>query len=185
MEYTCAFTGHRPSHLRFGYDETDIDCLRLKITLRREILRMIDFGVTQFLSGMAIGMDTWAAEIILTFREQGYNVRLVCVLPCETQADSWNEEQRERYFHILELADEVIYVNTRYTSICMYERNKYLIDHSDNLIAVFDGNPQSGTAQTVNFAKKLNRNIVIIDPNTLKVTRGAFPTIYSLFLLPY
>jgi DNA primase catalytic subunit len=54
-ELTCAFSGHRPSHFRFGYDETDLDCMRLKITLRREILRMIDFGTTQFFSGMALG----------------------------------------------------------------------------------------------------------------------------------
>jgi uncharacterized phage-like protein YoqJ len=168
-ELTCAFTGHRPSHFQFGYDETDNDCLRLKITLRSEILRMIDFGVTQFLSGMALGVDMWAAEIVLALRKIGHPVKLTCVLPCETQADKWREEYRERYFHILENADEVLYTNIKYTSICMYERNKYLVEHTDYLLAVYDGISKGGTAQTVRFAQKKGIPITIIHPNTLLV----------------
>ena len=167
---TCAFSGHRPNRISIDYDEKNQDCIKLKQILKEEILRLIDIGVTRFLSGMSLGVDMWAAEIVIALKRQGYNIKLLCALPCETQADRWDDDDRERYFNILETADEVTYVNIRWTSICMYERNKYLIDHAGYLIAVYDDEPHGGTAQTVNFAKKLNRSIILINPNTFEVT---------------
>lgn len=62
----CAFTGHRPQSLPFGFNETDERCIALKQTLRAEIIKLIeDEGVTHFISGMAIGVDMYAAEIVL------------------------------------------------------------------------------------------------------------------------
>ncbi len=50
---TCAFTGHRPGKLPWGYDETAEGCVRLRETLAAQISLLIDSGVTDFLSGMA------------------------------------------------------------------------------------------------------------------------------------
>ena len=61
---TCAFTGHRPKGL--GYPELDERCAALKEKLRALIIRMIEEeGVTHFISGMAQGVDMYAAEIVL------------------------------------------------------------------------------------------------------------------------
>ena len=54
---TCAFTGHRPGRFPWGYNEDDKDCIALKEILTSEIIRLTDMGVTQFLSGMAEGVD--------------------------------------------------------------------------------------------------------------------------------
>ena len=67
---TCAFTGHRPSRFPWGYNEADKDCIVLKEILTSEIIRLTDIGVTQFLSGMAEGVDRWAATIVLALREK-------------------------------------------------------------------------------------------------------------------
>lgn len=62
----CAFTGHRPQSLPFGFNESDERCIALKQTLRAEIIRLIEQeGVTHFISGMALGVDIYAAEIVL------------------------------------------------------------------------------------------------------------------------
>lgn len=62
----CAFTGHRPQSLPFGFNESDERCIALKQTLRAEIIRLIEQeGVTHFISGMALGVDMYAAEIVL------------------------------------------------------------------------------------------------------------------------
>ena len=133
-------------------------------------MKMIDLGVTQFLSGMALGVDMWAAQMVVALRKRGHKVRLICVLPCETQADKWAEEYRECYFQLLENADEVLYTNTRYSSTCMYERNKYLALHTDYLLAVYDGVSKGGTAKTVRFAENRGIPVTVIHPNTLLVT---------------
>ena len=41
---TCAFTGHRPSSYRFGYDEEHPDCAKLKILMTTQIAALIDNG---------------------------------------------------------------------------------------------------------------------------------------------
>ena len=65
---TCAFTGHRPKKLPWGYNETDVRCVALKVALERQIRSLVQEGVTDFLSGMAEGIDLLAAEIVLNLR---------------------------------------------------------------------------------------------------------------------
>lgn len=65
---TCAFTGHRPQRLSFGFNEADRRCGQLKAALWTEIAALLKNGVSRFLSGMAQGVDTYAAEIILDLK---------------------------------------------------------------------------------------------------------------------
>ena len=39
---TCAFTGHRPQNLPFGFNEEDDRCIDLKKTLREQIINLIE-----------------------------------------------------------------------------------------------------------------------------------------------
>ena len=102
----CAFTGHRPQNLPFRFDETDERCLRLKAELRNLIVQMIEQkNVTHFISGMALGIDTYAAEMVLDLKTDFPFITLECALPCETQAAKWSERYRNRYFKIVEQCD--------------------------------------------------------------------------------
>ena len=61
----CAFTGHRPQSLPFGLNEADERCIALKQKLRNEIINQIENnGVTHFITGMAIGVDMYAARLV-------------------------------------------------------------------------------------------------------------------------
>ena len=54
-EKTCAFTGHRPQKLPFGFNEADERCTALKKLLRTKIIEYIETEhVTHFISGMAL-----------------------------------------------------------------------------------------------------------------------------------
>ena len=75
-----------------------------------------------------------------------------------------NTLRRERYFSILEQADEVVHVNREYSKNCMLERNRYLVDHTACLLAVYNGEWRGGTAMTVRYAKKLRREVIILKP---------------------
>ena len=165
----CAFTGHRPGRFSFGYDEEDEKCIRLKLMLAAQISHLIESGVSIFYTGMALGTDQWCAGIVLDMKRQYPHVRLIAVLPCETQASKWSPEQRERYFNTLAACDDVITLNTRYTPQCMLERNRYMVDHAGFLLAVYDGGVKGGTAYTVRYAKEKKREIIVIRPDTLEV----------------
>ena len=70
---TVCFTGHRPQHFSFGFDESHPDCISLKKQLKEEIFRQIQNGADTFFCGMAQGVDTWAAEAVLLAKDGIYD----------------------------------------------------------------------------------------------------------------
>lgn len=165
IEKCCAFTGHRPRKFPWGYDETDTRCIALKKSLTKQIVKLVEDGYTDFFSGMAEGVDTWAALAVLALKKGNPALKLHCVLPCEGQADRWSASARERYFSVLEQADEVVYVSREYSTDCMLERNRYLVDHAASLLAVYNGERRGGTAMTVRYARRLGREVIILVPS--------------------
>ncbi len=167
---SCAVTGHRPQKFPWGNNEKDSRCVELKIALTSQIEELVRNGVTDFLSGMAEGADTWTALTVLILREQHPDLKLHCILPCKTQAEKWDIPVQERYHSILEQADSIIYVRREESKGCMLERNRFLVAHADLLLAVGGSTGRSGTAATVRYAQKLGRRIITIDPITLQIT---------------
>ena len=168
---TCAFTGHRPQNLPFGFNEEDERCIDLKKTLREQIINLIENeGVTHFISGMAIGVDMYAAEIVLGLKASYPGITLESAIPCESQAAKWSEALRDRYFDIASKCDKETLIQTHYSPDCMDKRNRYMVDHADVLIAVWDGSP-SGTGKTVNYALRQGKPVVVINPRALSIER--------------
>ena len=165
----CVFTGHRPMRFSFGYDEEDDRCIYLKLIMAQEIVKLIESGVSLFYTGMAQGVDQWGAEIILSMKKQYPHIQLIAVLPCETQANRWSPAQRERYFNMLAVCDDVITLRAHYMPQCILERNRYMVDRADYLLAVYDGSGKGGTAYTVRYVREKKREIIVIHPDTLEV----------------
>ena len=163
-ETTCAFTDHRPKSFPWKYNEAAPDCVLLKEGLVAQIKALADRGVTDFLSGMAQGADLWCANIVLGLRKKNPTLKLHCVLPCKGQKIKWTASAQERYHAILAQADEIVYVGQEYSRDCMMERNRYLVDHSAILLAVYNGTWRSGTGATVRYARQLGRSIYILNP---------------------
>lgn len=148
---TCAFTGHRPQRLPWGFREEDPRCEALKIQLRAAVKRAADLGCGTFLCGMAMGCDTYFAEAVLERRREDPSVRLVAMIPCPGQADRWPEKERRRHAALCAQCDEVRVLEPSYSEGCMLRRNYAMVDQAQVLISVFDGNP-GGTARTVRRA---------------------------------
>lgn len=165
----CAFTGHRPRSLPWKYDETSLDCVQLKRVLEYQILLLIERGVMEFYTGLAQGVDTWAAQIVLLLRERNPGLRLHCVLPCRDQAENWEAVAKELHQNIQYQADTVVTLSEKYYDDCMLVRNRYLVDHTSVLLAVYNGSWRSGTGMTVRYAQKLGREIIKIAPKTGKI----------------
>ncbi len=49
----------------------------------------------------------------------------------------------------------------------MLKRNRYLVDHAACLLAVYNGEQRGGTAMTVRYAKKLGREIIVVNPRVI------------------
>ncbi len=169
---TCAFTGHRPDKFPWKYNEVDPRCMALRVALSKQIKKLVERGATDFLCGMAQGADLWCAAIVLGLRRDHQALKLHCILPYKGQADAWPESYYKHYYHILEQADSIFYVNREYREGCMLERNRCMVENASILLAVYNGVRRSGTAATINYARKLGREIIVIDPISLAVTQS-------------
>ena len=145
MHRAC-FTGHRPEKL--WQAESDI-CRGLE----REIQRAINRGIYVFITGMARGVDIWAAEIVLRLRENSSNIKLICASRYEGFERSWSAEWQRKYHAVLQRADLVRYICPGYSRACFQIRNEWMVDHSALVIAVFNGQP-SGTKNTIDYANQ-------------------------------
>ena len=151
---TCFFTGHRI------IAKSNLDSV--KSFLNEELLNAVNRGFTHFITGGAVGFDTFAAEKVILMREDYDMIRLILYLPCTDQSIGWNEGDRERFNHILTMADEVYYVSREpYKKGCMKKRNLAMVKASDLCIAYLK-NMKTGTAQTVKMAEKKGMEIVNI-----------------------
>lgn len=169
-----AFTGHRPESLPFGDDEQNETFLRIKQMLLEEIKYWAAQGYGTFYEGVARGMDIVFGEQVLLAKEQGYpDIKLVGVIPFEEQAAHWNDAWRDRYFTLMANSDDEVLISAHYTKECFHQRNRYMVDRSDVLIAVYDGLGSGGTAYTVQYAMDKGITLIVFDPN--KLTRFVIP----------
>ena len=166
---SCAFTGHRPHKLPWKYDETDSRCIMLKKILDHQIEILVNEGVTSFFSGMAEGVDQWAASSVLAQRVKNPTLSLHCILPWKGQEEKWSQAARKHYQEILRQADTVTYMAQEFQKDCLLNRNHCLVDLTAILLAVYKGECRVGTEATIRYAKSVGREIIIIDPLTLDV----------------
>ena len=150
----ACFSGHR---------KLPENCSKLRANLEKAIIELIERGVVFFGNGGAVGFDALAATTVLKLKKEYPHIRLVMVLPCppEEQSMKWNEEQKKRYYDLLDQADKVRILSPRYTSGCMLNRNRHLVDNSGYLICYLR-EQHGGTFYTVNYAEQQRLKILRI-----------------------
>ena len=113
-----------------------------------------------FGNGGALGFDQMAAETVIRLKNDYPQIKLIMVLPCPPKQQSlkWSSEQKKHFYELLGQADKVRILSPCYTSSCMYERNRHLIDNSAHLIC-FLQKQYGGTFYTVNYAEKKGLSI--------------------------
>ena len=173
LGHSCAFTGHRPYKLPWKDNESDPRCIMLMRRLYDQIAALAGRGVTDYYSGMAEGTDLWAALAVLKLKKENPTVRLHCIIPYHGQPDKWGIKTQTREFKILQKADETKELSYSYYDGCLLDRNRYMVDRTGTLLAVYNGEYRGGTAATIRYARKLDREIIIIDPATGKISQDA------------
>lgn len=163
MKKNCCCTGHRPKGFPFKYGIDRQKHTAYLQTMEQKIeLAITEYGIINFISGMAIGADLDFAETVLKLREK-YPITLECAIPCPNQTLKWNDKDKLRYDNILKRADKINLISERYSPECMLKRNRYMVDKSEFIIAVFNGIEKGGTWYTINYANKENKHIEIIE----------------------
>jgi len=145
-EQTCCVTGHR------DIPANKADFIRSQLT--SAVQTAIACGYTHFISGFAAGVDLMFAEIIADLKSS-HAITLEAAIPYPGRMKT-----PDMTFQRLIRACDIINVHSAgYSKKCYMVRNRYMVDHSSLVIAVYDGRKTGGTAATVRYAAKLGRLI--------------------------
>lgn len=154
--HRCCFSGHRPEKL-------DVDPEEVKQWLSGQIDAAIAAGYRTFISGCGMGVDIWAAQIVLQKKKQNPELRLIAATPWPGFSNRWNTEWQQQYSSLLRDADLVVPVSGHYEKDVFQKRNEWLVDHSSRLIAYFNGAP-GGTWETIAYARRQGIEVITNNP---------------------
>ncbi|MBQ4312941.1 MAG: DUF1273 family protein [Clostridia bacterium] len=150
----ACFTGHRPEKLK-------TDTAKIIEELAKEIDIAISEGITEFISGMARGVDLWAASLVLERKKDNPSIKLVCAIPYEGFSKSWSDKWQSMYNEACEQADLVKVFYRYFTYASFQERNRWMVDNSARIIAVYNGE-KGGTENTLEYARKCGTRVCVI-----------------------
>lgn len=154
--HRCCFTGHRPEKLQ---TEERI----IKAELEHEIDAALSEGFRTFISGMARGVDLWAAEIVLEKRRESSAIKLIAASPYCGFEERRSGDWRQMYRNVLNKADLVRYICDGYSRTCFHTRNEWMVNHCARVIAVYNGEA-GGTRNTIEYANRMKVPVVTIRP---------------------
>ena len=150
IEKTCCVTGHReiPTN-RLAYVELE---------LRKAIMAAVDDGYTRFINGGAAGVDLLFAAIVAELKEQSHRLYLEAALP---YADR-KKNKDQSFQSMLATCDSVKVITECYNRGCYFVRNRYMVDESSRIIAVYDGRESGGTIYTMQYACDSGKPVQVI-----------------------
>ena len=151
-QHRCCFSGHRQEKLSKSPEE-------VQEWLSEQIAIAISDGYSTFITGMAMGVDIWAGEIVIRMRETNPDLHLIAIVPWPGFSARWNPEWRSRYETLLKSADLVRYTSQNYSPDIFEKRNKWMVDHSTRLIAFYNGE-DGGTKDMISYAEDCGVDVV-------------------------
>lgn len=168
------FTGPRPQNL-FGFDMSQPDNKKVYLWLTKKIIAYCNkYPDAHFIVGGALGVDTWAAEIVIDLKKQYPDITLEVAIPHKGHGNKWRPEARKHYEWIKSKADILTMVSDQpFTMRCMQARNEYMVDNATAIIGVYIGS--SGTTNCLKYAEKKKLPMLVLEPvrNLVrKVRRG-------------
>lgn len=127
----------------------------------------IDMGLTS----LAIGADQLFAE---TLRDM--NIRYVAIVPCDDYEQTFtSSDDLERYNRLLQNAFETVNLPfTHPSELAFYEAGKQIVNTSDMVMALWNGQPAKGlggTGDIVQYALSIKRRVLHINPITRTVAK--------------
>jgi len=145
-----AATGHRPPRLG-GYKPCQWHT-NIKNDMREVLLSYEDVTV---ISGMALGIDQWWAEAALEL-----GIPVIAAMPFKGMGGNWPPASREILKKLLDKCQEVCYIKDEYSNEAYLERDRWMVDNCDALVAYYDGKGNSGTKYTIDYAEQQGKPVI-------------------------
>lgn len=189
----ACFTGHRTLNgVYFNREAPSPEWKALAWKMREIVEGLMVAYYLDYLVGGALGVDMVAGLVLCKLKEDknnngvfdpypkvaGNKTRLGSpwihlALPFQGHDRKWRyDRDRNDLARICDMShyhSNPIYVcDNGYHPSKMHRRNEYMVDNSSIVIAVWDGREEGGTYACLKYARKMRRDIIIINPYTLE-----------------
>ncbi len=149
-------TGHRPNKLEVHGIQAYPDSFAYDRLVSLSMAILDAEKADKVISGMALGFDMALAQAAIYLKTP-----FVAAIPFVGQEKQWPEKSQAYYRNLLEQADEIAEVSPPgYEAKKMHIRNEWMVNHTDKVIALWNGNTSGGTASCVKYAESTNTEIV-------------------------
>lgn len=145
-------SGYRSYELNI-FDQTDPKYKYLRKFIENRLKTFIEDGVEWFIIGGELGIELWAAEVILELKEDYPDINLAVIFPYTSFGEKWNETNKGLLERIIHEADYVNYSSNKpYESPGQLHANQvFNIKNTDGAFLVYDTMNEASAAGKPKF----------------------------------
>lgn len=135
-------TGHRPSRIK-GSEEKITNWLK-------EQLSEIE-NIEECISGCCRGVDRLFTDVTI---KKG--LPLLCAFPVRHELNKPEQE-------IASKANEIFFFADDFYDGVYEDRDKWMVNRADIVLAVWDGFPAGGAYETIQYAKRIGKKVLVLN----------------------
>ena len=125
----------------------------IRDALKKEVEKAVEDGYVSFLSSFTGPAEQVFAETVLELKKDHPDLRLYAVIPYRNKLVRLMDQEAVK--RLLDACEDIILLKEEYQPNVYTERNRYLAEHSDRAIIVYDGRDKGAT---VNMIRQVHRN---------------------------
>ncbi|HSP22557.1 MAG TPA: DUF1273 domain-containing protein [Planococcus sp. (in: firmicutes)] len=167
-------TGYKQHELGI-FDDKNPGIHIIKKTLEDRLRVFLDEGLEWVILSGQLGVETWAAEVVLDLKDEFPQLQYAILTPFVDQEKKWNESKQEKYQMILELADfHRSLTNRPYEAPWQFiEKSKFFLRNSDAMLIVYDeetdGSPKFTKRDAEAYAETHDYKVFTITADDLRI----------------
>ena len=157
------------------FDEKHPGVAFIKKALENHLIQLIDDGLEWVILSGQLGVETWAAELVIDLKKEFPQLKYAIITPFLDQEKKWNDTKQEKYREICEKADFHTSVTKKpYEGPWQFiEKNKFIIRNSDGMLIVYDeeneGSPKFMKELAQKYAERQDYHIISISADDLQL----------------
>lgn len=167
-------TGYKQHELGI-FDDKHPGIKFIKKALESRFVELIDEGLEWIIISGQLGVEMWAAEVVINLKETYPLLKLAIITPFKEQEKNWNETNKGKFQNISSKADYTVSLTSiPYEAPWQFiEKDKFLMRNSDGMLIVYDeeneGSPRFIKKSADRFAEKSDYRVLTITADDLQI----------------